>query len=369
LEVDGTELGDLEELKGNAGEKAVEVRNYRRRRLSFYFMQRHMALLFFVFDILDPSLAAKGFDLLVHDWSEDRLTEVTAHKRAAVLWKLLLEILNRGAAQQQENHPRLPLLEFLAYSTSRPLWQKDNIGASTERFLEASRSAAAILRKSLKVDLNSKVLADLTWGHLRTIDRNLLKTRTYTSGPHQLPIKGDMTQLLTAVSAGTPGAEREQYFDRDSGEEEKLLAMWLKGPVGGAVLAYWSRLAGTQDRRPQHHQVQPDDTTTKRPRPERTVLHKTIKALCGKCGRMATHRAAECEGKDWKPSQAKSSTKEGKDALSQASSSGPRKDPRGRAADHQKTGKSSQKRRCYNCWDEGHVLPQCQLPRANPLPF
>jgi len=84
---------------------------------------------------------------------------------------------------------------------------------------------------------------------------------------------------------------------------------------------------------------------------------------------MATHRAAECKGKDWKPSQAKSSTKEGKDALSQASNSGPRKDPRGRAADHQKTGKSSKKRRCYNCGDEGHVLPQCQLPRANPLPF
>ena len=109
LEVDGTELGDLEELKGNAGEKAaIEVRNYRRRRLSFYFMQRHMALLFFVFDILDPSLAAKGFDLLVHDWSEDRLTELTAHKRAAVLWKLLLEILNRGRPNNKKTTPAFP---------------------------------------------------------------------------------------------------------------------------------------------------------------------------------------------------------------------------------------------------------------------
>ena len=85
---EGSDLGLLEEVKGSAGEKSlIEARNLRRRRLSFYHVQRHMALLYFCFEILDPSLSAKCYDLLVRDWAEDNLTEATAVQRAAPIWE------------------------------------------------------------------------------------------------------------------------------------------------------------------------------------------------------------------------------------------------------------------------------------------
>ena len=94
--------------------------------------------------------------------------------------------------------------------------------------------------KGLDIDLKQKLPADLVWGHLRTFERSQIRPRVFGDGEQ---VNDNFPQLLEAATEMSAGTLAENYFDRDSMEEEKMLTSWLLGPIGSQVLAYWNRLA------------------------------------------------------------------------------------------------------------------------------
>ena len=200
-----------------------------------------MAFVYYFFAVSDAFCKQKAYQILIKEWSTDTYNPDTAHSVADSNWELIVLDLEKGAIQQQESHPRVPLLEFLCFSTNRVLWQKQNPQATSDRFLENVHSSLIILTKGLDIDLKKKLPADLVWGHLRTFERSQIRPRIFGDG---VPVKEDFPQLLEATTEISAGALAENYFDRDSMEEEKMLTSWVTGPIGFQVLAYWNKLAG-----------------------------------------------------------------------------------------------------------------------------
>jgi hypothetical protein len=292
LEIDGEALGALEDLEGNAeARRGVEERNRIRRRRSFFYYQIHLAFVYYFFSVSDAYCKQKAYQILIREWSTDTYNADTAHAVADANWELIVADLAKGALQQQESHPRVPLLEFLCYSTNRILWQKANPNATSDRYLEHVYSSLIIITKGFDIDLKQKLPADLVWGHLRTFERSQIRGKVF--GDDDVAVKDDFKHLLEATTELSSGALSENYYDRDSLEEEKLLATWLGGPIGSQVLAYWNKLAGRAALPLPRSQL-----TTKIYEKKELQISKRENRTCTVCGKMAKHLPSECKGKD-----------------------------------------------------------------------
>ena len=122
LEIGGTAVGALDPVTGNAAARLeIEAANAKKRRAVFAHLETYGSKIYYILCLTDQIFTQKVYDVLVAEWSADTLTEATAKLSGAGIWSKLEQAFFKRAADHQEQHLFIPLLEFILFNINRPL--------------------------------------------------------------------------------------------------------------------------------------------------------------------------------------------------------------------------------------------------------